>query len=38
MAVSNKFGRGTYTSMEGYMLVEYMPTSPHHDIPYRDDA
>jgi len=37
MAVSDRFGKNTYTALEGYLLVEYMPSSPQHDIPYRSD-
>jgi len=36
MTVSDLFGRETTTVMIGNLLIEYEPTSPQHDIPYRD--
>lgn len=35
LTVSDVFGRRTTTVLSGSLLVEYEPTSPNHDIPYR---
>lgn len=37
ITVSDGFGRNTTTVMSGTVLVEYEPTSPTHDIPYRSE-
>ena len=37
MAVSDRFGRETHTPLEGTMLVEYTPSGPQHDVPYRGE-
>ena len=37
ITVSDKFGRSTRTVLTGTLEVEYEPTSPQHDIPYRSD-
>ena len=37
ITASDLFGRHTTTVLTGAMLVEYEPTSPNHDIPYRRD-
>lgn len=36
LLVSDKLGENRYTALKGSILVEYEPTSPHHDIPYKD--
>lgn len=38
VAVSDSFGRQTSTVLVGSLLVEYEPTSPLHNIPYRSDT
>jgi len=35
LEVSDQFGRETVVPVVGTLLVEYEPTSPQHDIPYR---
>lgn len=37
ITVSDKFSRNTRTVLTGTLEVEYEPTSPQHDIPYRSD-
>jgi hypothetical protein len=37
LVVTNRLGEYRTTLMEGTLLVEYAPTSPIHDVPYRDD-
>jgi len=37
MTVSNRYGKDTWTPLIGTMLVEYEPSSPQHDVPYRDN-
>lgn len=34
-AVSGPYGVGTNTVASGYIQIEYEPTSPNHNIPYR---
>ena len=36
IAVSDSDGQNIYTALTGSLLVEYEPTSPSHDIPYKD--
>jgi len=38
MSVSNRFGKDTYTPIIGSLLIEYEPSSPEHDIPYKDQT
>lgn len=35
LTVADAFGRHLTTSLKGTLQVEYEPTSPQHDIPYR---
>lgn len=35
LAVSDAFGNNTATVLIGNLLIEYEPTSPEHDIPYK---
>jgi hypothetical protein len=36
MTISDVHGNRRRTVFTGTLLVEYAPTSPHHDIPYKD--
>ena len=38
MSVSNRFGKETYTPIIGSLLIEYEPSSPEHDIPYKNQT
>jgi hypothetical protein len=38
ITVSDSFGRHKFTVLAGTLQVEYEPTSPTHNIPYRRDA
>jgi hypothetical protein len=38
MTVADSFGRHTVTVLTGTIQVEYEPTSPLHNIPYRRDS
>ena len=38
VSVADKFGRNQQTPLKGTLQVEYEPTSPQHDIPYRRDS
>jgi hypothetical protein len=38
MTVSNRFGKDTTTVLVGNLLIEYEPTSPEHDIPYKNQT
>ena len=35
MTVSDRFGKNTQTVLIGNLLIEYEPSSPEHDIPYK---
>jgi len=36
LLASDRFGNDEYTAMIGTLIIEYEPTSPQHDIPYKD--
>lgn len=36
LTVADRFNKFIRTAMSGNLLLEYEPTSPQHDIPYRD--
>lgn len=38
LRVSDTLGGNRYTALKGSILVEYEPTSPHHDIPYKPEG
>lgn len=38
VSVADKFGRNRQTQLRGTLQVEYEPTSPQHNIPYRRDS